>query len=177
MGDIRFKPTWDSGDDNVVIYAATATSPGRRASKREIVVMLSKVPTAKLWCHPMETGKVQEFVACINNAETPLMVDKGIHSDKYVRSFGYHMSVAVEWGANAGLKCHLYGHLYGREMGIRVWEVDLITLYDPKILYKGQDLKVLQQGTAPPPPIVVTASGVPPATYGSIAYLQGGWVL
>jgi hypothetical protein len=177
MGDILFKSTWDSGDDNVVIYAATETAPGRCASKREIVVMLSKVPTARLWCHRREVGKITEFVACINDAKTPLMVDKGIHPDKYAKSFGNHMSVAVEWGAHAGLKCHLYGHLFAREMGVRVWEVDVITLYDPKISYRDSDLVLLQQGTAPAPPIVVTASGVPPATYGSIAYQQGGWVL
>jgi len=172
MGDIRFGPSWDAPANNIDIYAATATSRARRASQREIFVMLHKVPAARLWCHRPEAGKVRDFVGCITDAEARLIVDKGIHTDKYVGTFGLHMSVAVEWGPFAGLKCHLYGRL----MTNRAWEVNLITLFDPMAIHYGKDMEMLQEGTAPAPPVVATAWGVPPATYGSIAYQEGGWV-
>lgn len=172
MGDIRFVADWDDVANNKNIYPAAEDRPARRASQREIFVILHKVPNARLWCHRSERGKVSDFVACINDAEARLAVDKGIHPDKYVDIFRLHLSVAVEWGPHAGLKCHLYG----RTMANNAWEVDLITLYDPRIKYRSADLEVLQQGVAPAPWIVVAGSGVPPATYGSLAYAEGGWV-
>jgi hypothetical protein len=168
MGTIRFAEGWNSSDNNVNIYRATATRPASSASQREIYVMLHKMPTARLWCHPSERGSAETFVSCVTAAESPLCVDKGIHPDKYHSTFGYHMSVAVDWGPNVGLKCHLYGQV----MQSGAWEIELITLFDPKLYYKSKDIMLLQQGVAPPQPIVVVSSGVPPAQFGSIAYFD-----
>lgn len=166
MGDISFAGGWDDPDNNKNIYPATETRGATRASRREIVVMLGKLPRARLWCHPREAGRIRDFVACVDDPASPLVVDKGIHPDKYERYFGMHMSVAVSWGPFAGDKYHLYG----QRMRSGAWEAELITLFDPGIRYYGREMILLQAGAEPPLPIVVVSSGVPQAQHGSPAY-------
>jgi hypothetical protein len=173
LGEIRFKAGWDAAGNNALVYPAHADHRGNEVaaagrSKREIYVIINKLPKARLWCHPREEGKIRNFVNCVSDPNTPLSVDKGIHDDKYARAFGQHLSVGVDWGPFSDLKCHLYGNV----MRNGAWEVELITLFDPRIWYRGPDLILLQRGEVPSDPIVVVHGGLPPVRFGSIAYYE-----
>jgi hypothetical protein len=102
MRNVLFNHNWDAGENNLAIYPSTGYNKGK-ASKREIIVMLNKLSTAKLWCHRSETVKIGEFVSFVKSTTADCVVDKGIHVDKYAHKFGWHMSVALQNCDHAGL--------------------------------------------------------------------------
>ena len=178
MGDITFAGGWDSNDNNVTIYP---DQPGRYqcASKREIIVILKRLPQARIYCHHSESGRIRDFVGFVDDPAVPLQVDKGIHADSWSRTLGLHLSVVVTGGFASGNKFHLYGQRFregnshfGEMCRTGAWAVDVITEYTPKRDYRWGNLQMLQQGAAPSPPIVVFSSGVPKAAEGSQAELD-----